>query len=65
MKNQINLGIGRMLVTLSCYLSVVLAALLVVALSAILEMPIDTIAQREKVWLAHANSQPPKNLETA
>ena len=38
---------------------------LVAALSAILEMPIDTIAQHEKTWLAQANSQPPKNLETA
>ena len=30
---------------------------LVAALSAILEIPIDAIAQREKAWLAQTNSQ--------
>ena len=32
---------------------------LVAALSAILEMPIDAIAQFEKVWLSHVNSEAP------
>ena len=38
---------------------------LVAALSVILEMPIDAIAQHEKVWLTYANSQPSENSETA
>lgn len=36
---------------------------LVAALSAILEMPIDTIAQREKAWLTYAKPQPSENDE--
>lgn len=38
---------------------------LVAALSAILELPIDTIAQHEKTWLACSKPQPSENSETA
>lgn len=38
---------------------------LVAALSAILELPIDTIAQHEKAWLTYAKTQPSENFETA